>query len=42
MGKDHLEALGLDGRTVLNGILKKYDSKMYTQFIWLKVVTRFF
>jgi hypothetical protein len=34
-GRDHLENFSLDGNIILNWIL----NGMWTQFIWLKIVT---
>jgi hypothetical protein len=35
-GKDHLGDLGVDGRILLQYVLKKYGMTMRTGFIWLK------
>jgi len=32
--KDHMDDLGVDGRTVLNQILKKYQARAWTGLIW--------
>ena len=35
--RDYLEDLGIDGWTILTRILVKYDGKLWTGFIWLRV-----
>ena len=35
--RDHLEDLGIDGRTILTRILVKYDGRVWTGFIWLTI-----
>jgi hypothetical protein len=34
---DHLEDLGIDGRTTSPRILVKYDGRVWTAFIWLRI-----
>ena len=34
--RDHLEGLGIDGRTVLELLLKKYNGRAWTGLIWLR------
>jgi hypothetical protein len=38
-GRDHSEELGVDGRIILEWILGKYCGKLWTRFIWLRIVT---
>jgi hypothetical protein len=38
-GRDHLENSRVDGRIILEWILKKYDGKVWNGFIWLGVGT---
>jgi hypothetical protein len=38
--RDHLEDLCVDGRIVLKQILKKWDGRIGTGFIWLRIETR--
>jgi hypothetical protein len=35
--RDHLDDLGLDGKTVLLQILEKSFGKVWTGFMWLRV-----
>jgi hypothetical protein len=39
MGRDHLEDLGVDDRIILEWILGKYDVKVCTGFIWIRIGT---
>jgi hypothetical protein len=32
-----LEELGVDGRIIINWILKKWDMRQWTRFIWLRI-----
>jgi len=32
--RDHLGDLGVDGRIIVNWILKKWDVRLWTGFIW--------
>jgi hypothetical protein len=36
-GRDHLEDLDIDGKIILECILGKYDVKLWTGFIWLRI-----
>lgn len=36
MIRNNLEDLSLEGKTVLNLILKKYDGRTWTGLLWLK------
>ena len=38
-GKNHLENLGVDGRIILNWILKKQECQAWSGFIWLRIGT---
>jgi hypothetical protein len=38
--RDHLEGLGVDGRTTLKWILRNWDGSVRTGFIWLRIGTR--
>jgi hypothetical protein len=38
-GRDHLEDVSIDGRTILKGILKKTIIRMWPEFIWLRTGT---
>jgi hypothetical protein len=35
--KDNLEGTGVDERIILKWILKKYDGRVWTGFIWLRI-----
>ena len=37
--RDHLEHLGLGGKTMLKWILNKGDEETWTGFIWLRIWT---
>jgi hypothetical protein len=39
-GKRHLEFLGIDGRITLNWELRKWDRRIWTGFIWLRIATK--
>jgi hypothetical protein len=36
-GRDHLEDLGIDRRTILEWILKKKVGRLWIRFIWLRI-----
>jgi len=36
-GRDHSEELGVDGRIILERILEKWDRKVWTGFIRLRI-----
>jgi len=38
-GRDQVEDLGIDGRIISIQILKKYDGRSWTGFIWLRIGT---
>jgi hypothetical protein len=38
-GRDHWEDQGVDGKTVLEWILRKLGEKLWTGFIWLRIGT---
>jgi hypothetical protein len=38
-GRNYLEGLGIDGMKILRWILKKQDVKVWTGFIWLRILT---
>jgi hypothetical protein len=38
-GRGHLEDIGVDERIILEWILEKQDGKVWTGFIWLRIVT---
>jgi len=38
-GRDHSKDLGVDGTIILVKILGKYDGKVWTGFVWLRIVT---
>jgi hypothetical protein len=35
--KDMLGELGVDGRIILKLILKNYDVRMWTRFVWFRI-----
>ena len=37
--RDHFEHLGLDVRTILKGIFKKWSGEAWTGWIWLRIET---
>jgi hypothetical protein len=37
MWRDHLGELYVDSRMILKGILKKYNLRVWTGFIWLRI-----
>jgi hypothetical protein len=37
-GRDHLEDLGVDGKIMLEWIIGKYCRRLWTGFIWLRIV----
>ena len=37
--RDHLEDVGVDGRLMLNWIVKKWDEESWTGLIWLRIGT---
>jgi hypothetical protein len=38
-GSDHSEDLGVDEKIILEWILGKYDGKVWTGFLWLRIGT---
>jgi hypothetical protein len=38
-GKNHSVDLGIDGKIILEGILREYGGKMWTGCIWLRIWT---
>jgi len=38
-GRDHAEHLGIDGRIILEWILRKQVTKVWTGVIWLRIWT---
>jgi hypothetical protein len=38
-GRDHLEVLAVDGRVILEWMLKKWVRRVWTGFMWLRVGT---
>jgi hypothetical protein len=38
-GSDPLEDLGVDGRIILKGELRKWGGRTWTEFIWLRTAT---
>jgi len=38
-GREHLEDLDVDGKTILERILRKYSESVWTGFIWLRTGT---
>jgi hypothetical protein len=39
MVTDHLEDVTVDGRIILKKILKRYDGRVWTGFVWLRTGT---
>ena len=37
--RDHVEVLGIDKRIISIQILKKYDGRIWTRLIWLRIGT---
>jgi hypothetical protein len=37
--RNHLEDLGVDGRTVLRWSIEKQDGRVLSEFIWLRIKT---
>jgi hypothetical protein len=37
--RDHSEDLGVDGKVILEGILRKLGGKVWTGYMWLRVGT---
>jgi hypothetical protein len=38
-GRDHVEDLGIDGRIILECIVRKQSGKIWAGFIWLRIGT---
>ena len=39
MERDHLEDSGVDGRIILQCVIKKWDGETWTGLLWLKIGT---
>jgi hypothetical protein len=38
-GRDHSEDLGVDGKLIVEWIVRKWGEKFWTGFIWLRIGT---